>query len=49
MISEGSRYTKDWSKNAENSALITLKYIKIENIVMLKSHVTIFTVFFIIF
>jgi len=36
MISEGSCDTKDWSNNAENSALITgindiLKYITIEN------------------
>ncbi len=38
MISEVSRYTKDWSNDAENSALYhrilnlrILKYIKIEN------------------
>ncbi len=36
MISEGSRDTKDWSNDAENTALITrinyiLNYIKIEN------------------
>ncbi len=36
MISEGSCDTEDWSKDAENSALITginyiLKYIQIEN------------------
>ncbi len=36
MISEGSRDTKDWSNDTENTAVITgmnyiLKYIKIEN------------------
>ncbi len=49
MISEGSCDPEDWSNDAENSALPSNKYIKIETLFSIKifHNITVFTVFLI--
>ncbi len=49
MISEGSCDTEDWSNDAENSVLISLKWIQIEELFkfVIFHNITVFTVFLI--